>query len=338
MARDENDAERVGSAYLNLLDFAAARRRSDVIDEYSASAIDYCADHGLDLWTRYLETSLARSLMDRGRWDEATAALPRDVEASSSPLPRSVAGFVLGLMRARRGDSGAGTILSQASELAIGAEPELRATITAAILEARWLGVLIELPTESSVGELLTAADRQHARWEVAAGAWWMKCLSLDVPVLERCGSPWWLMVDGRFEEAAAAWRRLGCPYEEGLALCFSTRAGDLDAGLGLLDRLGAISARAAITRDLRLAGRRNIPRGTRPTTQSNPAGLTARELEVAGLVAEGLRNVDIAERLVVSAKTVDHHVSAVLTKLAVKNRSAVAGALHHHRKGNRRV
>ena len=67
---------------------AATQRRGDIIDEHATSAIEYCTDHGLDLWTRYLEAALARSLMDRGRWDEATAALPRNVESSSSPLPR----------------------------------------------------------------------------------------------------------------------------------------------------------------------------------------------------------------------------------------------------------
>ena len=335
LARRENDAEKVGSAYLNLLESAAVRRRSDVIDDHATGAIEYCTDHGLDLWTRYLEASLARSLMDRGHWDDAIAALPTNVESSSSPLPRVAAGIVLGLVRARRGDSGARAVFLQASELAIGAEPELRVAIVGAVLEARWLGVLVELPTQAAIQELLTTADRQHARWHVAAAAWWTKSLGLDLPALERCESPWWLMVDGRFEEAVAAWRCLGCPYEEALALCFSSLDNGADSGLGLLDRLGAAAARTAVTRDLRSAGRRNIPRGTRPATRSNPAGLTARELEVASLLAKGLRNVDIAERLVVAPKTVDHHVSAVLTKLAVSNRSAVAGALHRHKMGS---
>jgi len=52
-----------------------------------------------------------------------------------------------------------------------------------------------------------------------------------------------------------------------------------------------------------------------------NPAGLTAREIDVLRLLAAGLRNVDIAERMHISAKTVDHHVSAILTKLAVGSR-----------------
>ena len=62
-------------------------------------------------------------------------------------------------------------------------------------------------------------------------------------------------------------------------------------------------------------------PRGPRPSTRENPANLTARELDVLALLAEGLRNAEIAERLVLSRRKVDHHVSAILRKLDARTR-----------------
>jgi DNA-binding NarL/FixJ family response regulator len=62
-----------------------------------------------------------------------------------------------------------------------------------------------------------------------------------------------------------------------------------------------------------------------RPRTRAHPAGLTAREVEGLALLADGPRNAEIAERLLVSAKTVDHPVSAILRKLDVRTRGEAA-------------
>ena len=91
------------------------------------------------------------------------------------------------------------------------------------------------------------------------------------------------------------------------------------------LQALGAPPAAAIVARRLRERGARGLPRGAARQTRANPAGLTARELEVLALVADGLRNADIAQRLVVSAKTIDHHVSAILRKLDVRTRGEAA-------------
>jgi DNA-binding NarL/FixJ family response regulator len=71
------------------------------------------------------------------------------------------------------------------------------------------------------------------------------------------------------------------------------------------------------------------VPRGLRPSTRGNPAGLTSREVEVLQLVADGLTNAEIAARLFVSDKTVEHHVSRILGKLGVSNRREAAKAAH---------
>jgi DNA-binding NarL/FixJ family response regulator len=81
------------------------------------------------------------------------------------------------------------------------------------------------------------------------------------------------------------------------------------------------------LARDRYAAGLR-VPRGPRPARATNPAGLTARELEILQLLARDLSNAEIAAELFLSTKTVDHHVSAVLRKLdEPTRRRAVATA-----------
>ena len=92
------------------------------------------------------------------------------------------------------------------------------------------------------------------------------------------------------------------------------------------LERLGAAPAARAVRQKLRRLGA-SVPRGRRPSTRANPAELTARELDVLRLVAAGKRNAEIADDLVLSTRTIDHHVSAILRKLGVRTRGEAAAA-----------
>jgi DNA-binding NarL/FixJ family response regulator len=115
-----------------------------------------------------------------------------------------------------------------------------------------------------------------------------------------------------------------GQPYERALELVDSDDTELIVDGLLVLDGLGAAPAAALARARLRELGFIRIPRGPRPQTRENAAGLTERQQEVVGLLVQGMTNAEIAQRMVVSVRTVDHHVTAILTKLGVSSRREV--------------
>jgi DNA-binding CsgD family transcriptional regulator len=131
----------------------------------------------------------------------------------------------------------------------------------------------------------------------------------------------------GDWAAAADRWQAIGCPYESALALADGGDEQALRRALDILTGMGARPAAALVTGRLRALGVRGLPRGPRAATARNPAGLTCRELEVLDLVVQDLPNAAIAARLVLSPKTVEHHVSAILRKLGVRSRREVRTA-----------
>jgi DNA-binding NarL/FixJ family response regulator len=139
-----------------------------------------------------------------------------------------------------------------------------------------------------------------------------------------RATGPFALDAAGRWREASAEWERRGCPYERALALADGNDEARRDA-LAALDELGAVAAAALVRRRLQERGARGVPRGPRASTRANPVGLTNRQLSVLELLREGLSNQEIAARLYLSTRTVDHHVSAILRKLDARTRTEAA-------------
>src|SRR5205823_1160315 len=156
----------------------------------------------------------------------------------------------------------------------------------------------------------------------------WRRRAGVEEPLHAVPEGPYALELSGEPAAAAALWREFGRPYEAALAGAEIGTEEALRESLEALTSLGARAAAAIVTRRLRALGVRDIPRGPRPATRQNAAGLTARQSEVLALLATGLRNAAIAERLFLSQRTVDNHVAAILGKLGTDNRvGAVAKA-----------
>jgi DNA-binding CsgD family transcriptional regulator/tetratricopeptide (TPR) repeat protein len=286
--------------------------------------------HELSGYVQHILGHRARVRLDRGDWagaeEDARAALAEDVHGGA----RVVDGLVpLGLVQARRGDPAAAATLQQAAEHGF-ATIELQWTVpvAAARAEHAWLQGDDDRAAEEAARMFDQAVDAGHP-WFVGELAYWLRQAGAEPPTPSAVAEPYRLMLAGDWRAGADAWGELGCPYHRALALADGDEEAALLEALALLDGLGARQTAQRLRREFRRRGNLRLPRGPNQTTAANPAGLTDRQVEVLGLLVDGLSNAEVAARLSLSTKTVGHHVSAVLAKLGVASRHEAAAAAH---------
>jgi DNA-binding CsgD family transcriptional regulator len=165
----------------------------------------------------------------------------------------------------------------------------------------------------------------QADAWERGAVAVWLLRTGSARGPRGTAAPPYQRQLERDWAGAACLWEDLGCPYEAALALLGSTDEDALRDALRIFTDLGANPAVRLARKKMRSLGIRSIPAGPRTATRAHPLGLTRREHEVLDLIVGGRTNAEIAEHLFISAKTVDHHVSAVLAKLGAPSRNEAA-------------
>ncbi len=282
--------------------------------------LDLASDR--DYTVSYDRSWLARIAFEQGRWDDAVAhaGLVERTAPHRTGIAMVTAMGALGRVRVRRGDPGGRTLLTEVLESEALHEIQHVWSPISGLAEYHWLAGRTEEmePILQSGYRRALDTDSEWARGEL--GFWMWKAGAIDEPT-PRAAAPFALQMDGDWRSAADAWGGLGCPYEVALALTDGDEDALLEA-VSIFDSLAARPAAGMARARLRALGVESIPRGPTPRTRANPAGLTPRQLEVLELLGSGLSNTEIADRLFLSKKTVEHHVSAIFSKLGVENRA----------------
>ncbi|MBS45437.1 MAG: hypothetical protein CMH83_20155 [Nocardioides sp.] len=331
-AAEVPDDALVGRARYNECCLLLQERRLSDLEERLPSMLAHAEEHHLEAYVSGLRRARAIALLHLGRWDEALE------EASSTAEPDSTTEaerhVVRGLVAVRRGTGGTpgatpDTELDQALELAErSGQPQLQVPARLARAEAAWLAG----DADRAAKEVARARDLHVEQVDLARDvALWAHRIGID-PDGPAPAGPAGAELAGRARAAADGWDALGCRYDAALALLGSDDVEDVLRAVRRLEALGAVVPARLARRRARDLGARSVPPEPRASTRAHPAGLTSKELEVLELVAQGLRNADVAERLFLSPKTVAVHLTSVYRKLGVLGRGEAAAWAREHR------
>ncbi|HET9277059.1 MAG TPA: LuxR C-terminal-related transcriptional regulator, partial [Flavitalea sp.] len=314
--------EHAARAYSNLGSNALKLKKYGFAEQKLDEGIKYCEERDLDS-ARSIKLSLKSLLnLETGNWqkayDIADNLLKNENHLSACTI---VLLNVVSTIKMRRGDADALPLMLQAAKKAFDTT-ELQRIVPSliALLEYEWLTGKIVIRDEDLhtikgvIGQSIYNIDKNEFAF------WLQKARKQHLPISTVCDE-YDVSTVKKAQGAAVLWEKAGCPYRQALAL-FEGTDDDKRKAISIVHGLGADAVYEKMKMQMRNSGIRNIPRGMRKSTLSNPAQLTSRELDVLHLLKEGMQNKEIAGKLFISGKTVDHHISSILFKLDVNSRA----------------
>ncbi len=259
-----------------------------------------------------------------GDWRRSEELCREVLDSEAVLVTARVAGTILlAKLLVRRGAPDALDTARNAVRLAASAaEPQRTVPAAAVMAEARWLGLDIHDEEIAAALELLDVSYTGDVKVYVSDLAYWLRRIGALDSLPEQTLEPYVLEDAGEWRAAGEWWESRGIPYERAVALASGGDDEAMITALSIFDQLGALAAASRLRDEMDARGIQGIPRGPRRATRENPFGLTARQGEVLELLAADLTNAEIADRLFLSTRTVDHHVSAILSRLGASTRA----------------
>lgn len=322
--------EDAARAFTNLSEYAVDMRNLDLAEDVVERGIAFDTEHDLDSWTFYLLGRKAQLRLEQGRLAEAEAICHSVIDTTGQTLLMKLpARIILARVQVRTGDDQAGLSLEKAHKDALATgEVQYRIPVLFGMLERAWL-----LNSPEMASRAIKSLDRfepsSFSLWGRAEYAFWLNLLRAK-PGSPRHGSStaFGPALGGNFTQSGKRFAKIGAHSLAQLCFGLSDNPRTVSGGLAELKRQGASAAVKRLTALLETRGlsRKDITlsRGPYRAARENPFGLTAKEMTVLHCLAKGFSNAQIAEEMSRSQRTVEHHVSAILQKLEVENRTAV--------------
>ncbi|HEX5652294.1 MAG TPA: AAA family ATPase [Chitinophagaceae bacterium] len=322
IALENSYDEHAARAYINLSSNSLRIRDYVSAQKNLAEGIQYCEERDLDFATTYLLLCKAELQLETGLWDEASRIVDSLIENEYQPAVIKIGALVIAAtIRMRVGEGEVIPLLLEAKEMTnnvMEAQSIMPAFI--ALLEYEWITgkCLIE---KAEIDWAINTVRNTGNFYNSSEFAFWlMKARKQDLPLQQiyegyQAGNSILAL------RAAKLWEKLGCHYKHALLL-FEGDEADKRRAVAIIQKSGAIAVFEKLKQEMKASGLKSIPRGIRRATLSNTAFLTERELDVLQLLNEGLQSKEIAGRLFISPKTVDHHISSILFKLNVNSRT----------------